>query len=507
MANFNVSYFVKIRNDFSQPARQIAQSSDLIKSKISALKNSLPSTQAEFKKLGETMNSAGDKMTKLGKSMGMKVTAPLVLFGGVALKQAANMETLAVGFESMLGSAEKSKQMMTDLSKFAATTPFQLEGIANSAKQLLSFGVSQKEMIPTLKTLGDISAGANVPLEDMAGIFGKTKAKGKLMTEQMMQMAERGIPIIDTLAQGFGATKDQVFEMASKGQISFEVMEQALQSMTKEGGIFFNQTQKQSQTLAGRFSTLKDNIALTAGSIGDVLAESTGLNSILEQMSLMLDPLAKKIKAFAEENPRITKMIVSFAIFAAVISPVILFVGQLAFAMSSIIAIAPAILAAFSIISGGVVFLTTSFASMAIAVLAATWPFIAIAAAVYAVYKATGFLGEMFSSQFPEAAAAMTNAIQETFGGLFGFIDNAIQKFDAFIEKIKTSGVAKIGAFFGIGGETPAGEGMPAPMPIEGQRSQTDVNVNLRAPQNTIEKIKTKTTGSGANVGTNMVNA
>jgi tape measure domain-containing protein len=570
MSNFDVSYFVDIKNRFSAPAKKIADSGNRIKRVMHELKEKLPRTGKEFKQLAKDAKELGKKLTDVGKGLAMKVTAPLLLFGGVALAQSAKLETLSVSFDTMLGSAEKSKQLMESLLSFTATTPFQLQGVAQSAKQLLAFGVTQKEMIPRLRMLGDISAGAGVPLNDMAQIFGKAKSMGKLMTEQILQMAERGIPVVKVLAKGFGVTEQKVFDMASKSQISFDVMKQALGSMTKKGGIFFGQTEAQSKTLSGRWSTLKDNFLISAAAIGDVVVESTGLNSILQGMAEALVPLAGKIKEFAKNHPMITKIIIAFAGFLVVLGPVIIILGQLAFALSSIALIAPAIGAGFLTIGGGVAFLTMGFGSMAIAVLAATWPLLAIGAGIFLVYKAATILGELFEKAFPKSAAAMTNAIQDTFGNLFGFIEDSKSRLSNFISEFDISKVFanmsmafteviqdNFGNLFGfiqdsikrfqdlankirgkVDDKVSSSVGavdrdiansinsqMQTSMATVNQqisgsptnfdnfdsvispvnKSQTDINMNVRAPEGVVESIKTRTTGTGANVGTNMV--
>lgn len=564
MSNFDVSYFVKIKNQFSGPAKKIASSAHSIIQKVKILTKKLPKLELNFKKIAASAKKAGKAMTNLGQGLSVKLTAPLALFGAVALKQSAILETLSVSFDTMLGSATKSKELMTDLLSFTATTPFQLQGVAQSAKSLLAFGVIQEKMIPTLRMLGDIAAGASVPLKDMAQIFGKAKSKGKLMTEEILQMAERGIPIVSTLAEGFGVTKAKIFEMASKSQISFDVMKQALSSMTKKGGIFFGQTVKQSETLAGRWSTLKDNFLISAAAIGDVVVESIGLNKILKDMAEGLVPLANRIKVFAREHPNITKMIIAFTGILVVLGPLIILFGQLAFGISSIITVVPFIVSGFAAIGGAVLALTTAFIPLAIAVGTAAAPFILIGAAIFGVFKLTTLLGELFSSRFPKTAEAMTNAIQNTFGGLFafiqdasggfskffsflsadllkvitdvslaftdivqsvfgnlfGFIDDSIGRISGSISKIKsfiggkiTSIDAKISESITGGAsslDTKISESIvrdiniPDATAIAPGNSQTDVNINLRAPEGTIERIKTRTTGNGANVGTNM---
>ena len=99
----------------------------------------------------------------------------------------------------------------------------------------------------------------------MAQIYGKTMAKGKAQTEELNQMSERGVPIIRALvdlAARYGNTmsKADVYKAAERGQISYEVMDEALQLLTSDGEVFNNQMAKQSETLTGLASTVKDNL-------------------------------------------------------------------------------------------------------------------------------------------------------------------------------------------------------------------------------------------------------
>lgn len=254
---------------------------DQMSKPLARMKGSVASFTASAKKGFEGVSSGLDKMAgKARTGFGL-----IGLGGGFALKAAADMETLTISFETMTGSAENAKKLVGDLRSFAASTPFQLAGIGQATKQLLSFGVAQEEMLGTLKFLGDIAAGANVPLTDMAAIFGKSKAKGKAMTEELLQLSDRGIPIIDVLATQLNKSKSEIFEMASKGKISFQILTKAMKSMSEEGGIFQDQMKRQSETLAGVFSTLKDNIFDLMVQIGDVAVETFDLKTQIKDLT------------------------------------------------------------------------------------------------------------------------------------------------------------------------------------------------------------------------------
>jgi len=222
---------------------------------------------------------------------------------GFAVAEAAKLETLEVAFTTMIGSAEKAKETIRGLRDFTAKTPFQFDGVAKASRQLLSFGVSSEDLQGKLKFLGDIAAGANIPLSDMAAIFGKSKAKGKAMTEELLQLSDRGVPIIAVLAEKMGVAESAIFDMASKGEISFDILEGALKSMSAEGGIFFDLMTKMSDTVSGRFSTLKDNIQIVAQSIGTQFLPMVA--DLLEKVM----PLVISLGEWVEENPKLTKVI------------------------------------------------------------------------------------------------------------------------------------------------------------------------------------------------------
>ena len=183
----------------------------------------------------------------------------------------------------MLGGAAKAKTVLGDLRDFGANTPFEFPGIADSAKKLISFGFQQKQLIPTLRNLGDVAAGLDIPFADLSDIYGKARVSGKLMTEDINQLAGRGIPIFDELAKVLGVSAGDIKTLASKGKIDFGHLEQAFANMTGEGGKFSGMMAAQSKTAGGLISTLKDNINLKLGQIGAGLMKTFDIKGLINR--------------------------------------------------------------------------------------------------------------------------------------------------------------------------------------------------------------------------------
>jgi phage tail tape-measure protein len=167
------------------------------------------------------------------------------IFGGITagikstVAAAAELEVFETQFKTMLGSTKAAQDQLQELQEFAATTPFQLPGLASSTRQLLSFGIAQKDIIPTLQTLGDIAAGVGAEIGDLTIPFGRLQSTQKLTLIELDKFADRGVNIFKQLSLQTGVSLKNIRDDISKGKIPFEEFTTAIQTMTDEGGIFF----------------------------------------------------------------------------------------------------------------------------------------------------------------------------------------------------------------------------------------------------------------------------
>lgn len=196
---------------------------------------------------------------------------------GLALKavnRAAAFEQLAVSMKTLTGSVLATKNIMRDLAKFAAETPYQMDELAQGAKAMMAFGVAQKDVVPTMRMLGDIASGLNINLGELAQVVGRNMVQGRLFQRDIYQLQMRGIPIIAALAKQFGVAESEVLGMATAGQIMGTHMMTALQGMTGKGGQFFNMMKAQSSTWNGLMSTLNDELDMTFVKLGEPVIDA-----------------------------------------------------------------------------------------------------------------------------------------------------------------------------------------------------------------------------------------
>jgi len=286
-------------------------------------------------KMGQKLKNAGRAMQGFGQKLTTRLTLPIAALGFGALKAASDIEVLEISFASLAGSAEKGNKILKQLLEFSEVTPFDPDVVARSAKALVGFGIDIDLVQDKLGLLGDIAAGSGVPLTDLASIFGKSAAKGKVMTEELIQLSDRGIPIIKTLTEQFGFTKDKLFKMAETGKISFDILEKALRGMTAEGGLFNKQMELQSKTIAGLFSTLKGRVFLALADIGKVIKETFNLGEFIPKVGDFVKKMVEKFKAL---SPELQKLIVKGTVLLALLGPVIALIGGLAFVIGAVAA-------------------------------------------------------------------------------------------------------------------------------------------------------------------------
>lgn len=219
--------------------------------------------------VGNTADSVTGSIGKMGAALGVALSvAGLASLGMEVVNVRGEFQQLNIAFETMLGNKDKADKLMTQAVEFAAKTPFQLTDVASNIKQLMAMGIATEDVMKTVKALGDVSAGVSVDLGRVALNYGQVATQGKLMGREMRDFMIAGIPLADELAKNLNKTKAEIADMVTAGQIGFKDVEKAFQTMSGEGGKFFNLMEKQSGSVTGQISNLSDKIAVMMNEIG-----------------------------------------------------------------------------------------------------------------------------------------------------------------------------------------------------------------------------------------------
>lgn len=257
--------------------RAVDQVTGPVRAMQSSLGRMLRTTERRFRRLNRSLDGFVAGIGRAAKAViGLAATGVGVLATSVGLlvREFSKVENAEAAFTPLLGGAERAKEAVQALNDTAASTPFQFETLAKSAGHLLPVMDGDIEnTIKTLRMLGDTAGGNAQKLDSITRGFTKAMLKGKVDLESLNMIAEAGVPIFGDLADVMGTEVNAAFfKMISAGEITTDHLTAAFEKMTSEGGKFFKGMEISSKTTTGLFSTLKDNISLTAAELGSVLA-------------------------------------------------------------------------------------------------------------------------------------------------------------------------------------------------------------------------------------------
>lgn len=232
---------------------------------------------ASMRGFAKTAKGGLDIVGKIGKiTMGALagVEAGFIAAGAVGVKYNAKIEQYMASFKTLLGDQEKAFAHMEDLKEFASKTPFEMPGIADASRTLLSFGVENENVMSVLKQLGDVSLGNQEKFSALALVYGQVSSQGKLMGQDLIQCINAGFNPLQVISEHTGQSMAELKEQMSQGAISAEMVAQAFAWATEEGGMFHDGLQKQSEIFDGLMSTLKDDATALMGEVVKPISES-----------------------------------------------------------------------------------------------------------------------------------------------------------------------------------------------------------------------------------------
>lgn len=228
---------------------------------------------------GKSLASAithGTVMASVFSKLGSAALSAAEGFISSGIEYNAQIESYTVGFTNMLGSAEAAQQAIDQIQQDAARTPFSVEALTQANQLLIGAGENATYAEKTIMALGNaVSAtgGSNAELSRMAANLQQIANVGKASAIDIKQFAYAGINIYGLLADYTGKSTAEVQKMT----ISYDLLTQALQAASEEGGRYYNSMDTQSQTMNGRVSTLQDNVKQLAGLLTGDLSSGVGV--------------------------------------------------------------------------------------------------------------------------------------------------------------------------------------------------------------------------------------
>ena len=268
---------VKQRNKSTDP-KEVKR----LNSEIKKTRTEVKRLKGEFQKTGnqgaKSFNKMGGALSALGPAIAAAFSVQLIKdFVTATIDAAARFEQTQVAFTTLLGgSSEAANKLIGDLERLSLATPLTPESLNEAAKTLLSFGIAQDKILPTLQRLGDVAQGDSQKLQQLSLVFGQISSAGRLMGQDLLQLINVGFNPLQIISEQTGRAMIDLKKDMEKGLISFDMVEDAFKSATEEGGLFFGAMEAQSTTFSGRVSTLEGNMDALKRQIGNELLPIAG---------------------------------------------------------------------------------------------------------------------------------------------------------------------------------------------------------------------------------------
>lgn len=268
---------------------------------------------------GKGLKSGLSQLTKIGggwaKGFGIAIAGVSAAFAGLAkmgIAYNSQMENYQTNFSVLLGDEAAALDYVAQMREKAAKTPFGMEDLASASQTMLSFGINAEDSMKYMDMLGDIALGNKEKLGTLSLAFSQISSAGKLTGQDLLQLINAGFNPLQTIADKTGASVGDLKEVMSggkgskefqklvkdaqkevarlgdnasesskmlaqigdEGMISADMVGQAMEIETSEGGRFYQGMLKASKTMSGIISTLKDDAMNLIGNVFAPLSAS-----------------------------------------------------------------------------------------------------------------------------------------------------------------------------------------------------------------------------------------
>ena len=289
MANV-VEYIYRLRDEMSTKLQRVSTATRTLDNNMRNAQRGISNASRAMRDVANSSSLAESQLRQLSSAALKFVSITAAIQGTKAfVSLGMEMETTKAKFEVLLGSADRAKEMIAGIAKFANETPYGSEELQKSAETMLGFGISADKIMPSLKMLGDIAMGDKQKLQSLTLAFSQASSTGKLMGQDLLQMINAGFNPLNEMSKQTGKSISELKDEMSKGQISAEMLEAAFKGATEEGGQFYGMMDKIGDTASGKLAVL----------LGDLKAKLTAMaESFLPTVNVVLDAGIKLVANF-----------------------------------------------------------------------------------------------------------------------------------------------------------------------------------------------------------------
>ena len=288
-----------LRQQYRDLAREAGGYTSTLQASVKAedrANQALEKKRTKLRAVNQEYNNQDGYITRLIKRLGLYTAlAAGVRFVKNIRDVTAEFELQRVSLGALIQDAERANQLFDQIKVAAVKSPYEIKDLVKYTKQLAAYKIETEDLFDTMMRLSDISAGLGADMSRIVLAYGQIKGAGVLKGTELRQITELGIPMVDLLAQkltdlrGELVTTGDVFKLISEKAISFSTVKEIFDDMTNAGGMFYKMQEKQAETLAGRWSNLKDSISIMYEEMGNTKVASAAMDGIIKTLKSLAD--------------------------------------------------------------------------------------------------------------------------------------------------------------------------------------------------------------------------
>ena len=283
-----------LRQQYRDLAREAGGYTSTLQASVKAedrANQALEKKRAKLRAVNKEYSNQDGYITRLIKRLGLYTAlAAGVRFVKNIREVTAEFELQRVSLGALIQDAERANQLFDQIKVAAVKSPYEIKDLVKYTKQLAAYKIETEELFDTMMRLSDISAGLGADMSRIVLAYGQIKGAGVLKGTELRQITELGIPMVDLLSKkltdlrGELVTTGDVFKLISEKAISFSTVKEIFDDMTNAGGMFYKMQEKQAETLAGRWSNLKDSISIMYEEMGNTKVASAAMDVIIKTL-------------------------------------------------------------------------------------------------------------------------------------------------------------------------------------------------------------------------------
>ncbi|RIO33905.1 peptidoglycan DD-metalloendopeptidase family protein [Staphylococcus saprophyticus] len=192
-----------------------------------------------FKSIGSSMQSVGGQAQNMGGKLTNGITKPALMAGGalagIAITKGfgrlVEIDTAKAKLSALGNSAKDTNTIMDNALESVKGTSFGMGEAATTAANAVAAGIKPgKQLTQYLTNTADAAAIAGADMSEMGSIMNKVQTQNKAYNGELQQLSDRGLPVYQWLAKEANISAEEVTEMASKGEISSKMLQNAIKN-------------------------------------------------------------------------------------------------------------------------------------------------------------------------------------------------------------------------------------------------------------------------------------